>query len=52
MQLQNLLDAVSFLERTYVGRHDEERLMATISALRGEAERRSRPFRPAAAGAQ
>lgn len=45
MQLQNILDAVTFLERTYVGRHDEERLVRTIAALKREAERHKRPKR-------
>lgn len=43
MQLHEILDAVTFLERTYVGRADEEKLVRTIAALKREAERRRRP---------
>ena len=36
MQLRELVDALSFLQRIYVGKGDEERLMRTVRALEQE----------------
>lgn len=36
MQVQDLLNALTFLQKTYVGKMDEDTLLATIDALKKE----------------
>jgi len=43
MTLQSLLDAIEFLEKIYVGKGSEERLIATITSLKKEVEKRKAP---------
>jgi len=42
MQLQDLVNAIVFLEKIYVGKRDEERLLKTLDALKTEVNRRQR----------
>jgi len=42
MQIQDLVNAIVFLEKIYVGKRDEERLIKTLDALRSEVNRRKK----------
>lgn len=42
MTKQDLLNAIQFLERVYVGQADQERLFRTIEAIKQELVRRTK----------
>lgn len=42
MRIQDLLNALRFLQKTYVGRGDEEALIETINALDREIAKRQK----------
>lgn len=42
MTLNDIQNALSFLQRVYVGRGDEERFLQTIDALKKELNKRSK----------
>jgi hypothetical protein len=42
MRIQDLLNALKFLQKTYVGKGDEEALIQTIDALNREITRRQK----------
>jgi hypothetical protein len=43
MTKQDLINAIQFLERSWVGQGDQERLFKTIEALKLELAKRSKP---------
>lgn len=44
MRIQDLLNALRFLQKTYVGKGDEETLIETIDALNREIAKRRKDF--------
>jgi hypothetical protein len=43
MTKQDIINAIQFLERSWVGQGDQERLFKTIEALKLELAKRSKP---------